>query len=83
MTSRSCTNYTAASLDGWLLYSGGADEKVEVWDALPGSRCTPCRDIRGGGAVAAGPGGLLASGGGDAAGRVWEKVLTRKGGDGL
>ena len=33
------------------------------------------------GAVAAGTGGLFASGGG--AVRVWEKVLTRKGWDGL
>jgi len=83
MTSRSCTNCGAASPDGRLLYSGGADEKVKVWDALMGEPLHALPGHSGGGAVAAGPGGLLASGGGDGAVRVWEMVLTRKGRDGL
>ena len=63
MTSGSCTNCGAGSLDARLLYRGGADEKV--------------------GAVAAGTGGLFDSGGVDGAVWVWEKVLPRKGWDGL
>jgi actin-like ATPase involved in cell morphogenesis len=74
----------AASPDGRLLYSGGADGKVKVWDASTGEPLHVLLGHAGGvGAVAAGPGGLLASGGGDGAVRVWEKVLARKGQDGL
>ena len=34
MTSRSCTDLGAASPDGRLLYSSGADEKVRVWEKV-------------------------------------------------
>jgi WD40 repeat protein len=79
MKSRSCTNCGAASPDGRLLYSGGTDEKVKVWGMLTGKPLHPLPGHSGDGAVDAGPGGLLA--GGD--GAVREKVLTRKGRDGL
>ena len=56
----------AASPDGELLFSGGYEGKVKVWDGLTGEPLQVLAGHSGGvEAVAAGPGGLLASGGGD------------------